>query len=231
MSHGHESQARGLVKRGMIITYGVLAAIIGVVAVYVVFVPSKYERDEQRWEEMERARELRQMRLTGETAEEEEYRQRVALAEQRFESADSGAMDMSHRPSDVGSMPRQARNRQIIRRPGKPVLERWRVGGPSPRTQDRHLRQQPARINKRTSFVGVPVTMYMLPTCPVCIRARSWLREKGFKLTERDVSSDRRAVVAYNRIVPGRRKPVPVFQIGGRIIVGFKKDAIIDAVR
>jgi len=62
------------------------------------------------------------------------------------------------------------------------------------------------------------------------VRARYWLNEKGFSLREYNVNTDRDARDAWLRAAGGRNA-VPVFEVGGRVIIGFSKQRILAAAR
>ncbi len=66
---------------------------------------------------------------------------------------------------------------------------------------------------------GVPIVMYMARWCPVCQRARGWLRDGGYQFVEVDVESDARAAAVLAIVNP--RGSVPMFEIGGQVVIGF----------
>ncbi len=61
------------------------------------------------------------------------------------------------------------------------------------------------------------LTLFVVPDCPLCIRARDWLASHGVSYQERDVASDFGALRAMYRLT-GQRL-VPVFSIGDRSLV------------
>jgi glutaredoxin len=61
------------------------------------------------------------------------------------------------------------------------------------------------------------VTLYVVPGCPLCTRARAWLKGHGVRYTERDVASDFGALRAIHRLT--RQRFVPVFEAHGRALV------------
>jgi glutaredoxin len=61
------------------------------------------------------------------------------------------------------------------------------------------------------------VTLYVVPGCPLCARARTWLERRGIAYVERDVANDFGALRAMHRLT--RQRLVPVFEAGGRAIV------------
>lgn len=61
------------------------------------------------------------------------------------------------------------------------------------------------------------VTLYVVPGCPLCAHARSWLEAHHIAYTERDVANDFAALRALHRLT--RQGLVPVFEKGGRALV------------
>jgi glutaredoxin len=61
------------------------------------------------------------------------------------------------------------------------------------------------------------VTLYVVPSCPLCSQARAWLERHGIKYAERDVMNDFGALRAMHRLT--RQRLVPVFEAGGRALV------------
>ncbi len=62
-----------------------------------------------------------------------------------------------------------------------------------------------------------PVTLYVVPDCPLCTRARAWLDEHSIEYVERDVANDFGALRAMHRLT--RQRFVPVFEMNGRALV------------
>jgi mycoredoxin len=63
----------------------------------------------------------------------------------------------------------------------------------------------------------VRVTLYVVPGCPLCSRARAWLKRHGISYEERDVANDFGALRAMHRLT--RQRFVPVFEAGDRALV------------
>jgi glutaredoxin len=61
------------------------------------------------------------------------------------------------------------------------------------------------------------VTLYVVPSCPLCASARQWLERHGIKYFERDVANDFGALRAMYRLT--RQRLVPVFEAKGRALV------------
>ena len=61
------------------------------------------------------------------------------------------------------------------------------------------------------------VTLYVVPGCPLCARARAWLGRHGVSFEERDVAGDYAALRAMYRKT--RQGLVPVVEHEGRALV------------
>lgn len=61
------------------------------------------------------------------------------------------------------------------------------------------------------------VTLYVVPGCPLCEGARSWLDANGVAYRERDVANDFGALRAMYRLT--RQNLVPVVERDGRALV------------
>ena len=72
------------------------------------------------------------------------------------------------------------------------------------------------------------VIIYSTPACHFCNMAKTYLMEKGVKFTDYDVSRDKEK--AKEAIRKSGRGAVPVLEINGRIIVGFDRQLIDDAL-
>jgi glutaredoxin-like YruB-family protein len=72
------------------------------------------------------------------------------------------------------------------------------------------------------------VTVYSTPTCPYCKMAKAYLTENKVEFTDVDVAADDKA--AEDMIQKSGQMGVPVLDINGKIIVGFDKDAIKEAL-
>ena len=72
------------------------------------------------------------------------------------------------------------------------------------------------------------VTIYSTPTCPYCIRAKEFLKEKNIEFEDIDVSAN--PDKAEEIVQKSGQMGVPVLDIGGKIIIGFDKEAIQKAL-
>lgn len=68
------------------------------------------------------------------------------------------------------------------------------------------------------------VTLYVVPNCPLCTEARTWLSANGVSYTERDVANDFGALRAMYKLT--KQRFVPVFEFGGRALVRPTNDEI-----
>lgn len=63
------------------------------------------------------------------------------------------------------------------------------------------------------------VIVYSTPTCPWCKKVKEFLKENKVKFSEKDVSSDKKALAEMEK--KSGQVGVPVIDINGKIIVGF----------
>jgi len=68
------------------------------------------------------------------------------------------------------------------------------------------------------------VIIFTTPSCPFCNAAKKYLRERGIKFKEVDVSRD--AAAARDMVRRSGQQGVPVLDIGGKIVVGFDRPEI-----
>lgn len=70
------------------------------------------------------------------------------------------------------------------------------------------------------------VTLYVVPDCPLCARARNWLDEHEISYLERDVANDFGALRRMYEMT--RQRLVPVFEVEGRALVRPDDEALSD---
>jgi glutaredoxin len=63
------------------------------------------------------------------------------------------------------------------------------------------------KIESQNSYV----TLYVVPDCPLCARARAWLEQHNIAYMERDVANDFGALRRMYKLT--RQQYVPVFEI------------------
>ena len=73
------------------------------------------------------------------------------------------------------------------------------------------------------------VKVYSTQTCPWCVRAKDYLKGKKIKFDDIDVSRDQKA--AQEMVKKSGQMGVPVLDINGKIIIGFDKEAIDEALK
>ena len=78
----------------------------------------------------------------------------------------------------------------------------------------------------KSSSEHPPVTLYVVPACPLCARARAWLERHDIEYLERDVANDFGALRAMHRLT--RQRLVPVFEAKGRALVRPTDDELSD---
>ena len=64
---------------------------------------------------------------------------------------------------------------------------------------------------------SISATLYVVPGCPLCARARAWLGRNGVGYRERDVANDFGALRAMYKLT--RQPLVPVVEARGRALV------------
>ncbi|MFH1128827.1 MAG: glutaredoxin domain-containing protein [Candidatus Omnitrophota bacterium] len=72
------------------------------------------------------------------------------------------------------------------------------------------------------------VLIYSTSTCPFCIRVKQFLTENNISFKNIDVSDNHQA--AEEMIQKSGQMGVPVLDIDGKIIVGFDKESIKQAL-
>lgn len=68
------------------------------------------------------------------------------------------------------------------------------------------------------------IIVFSTPTCSHCRHAKQYLKSKGLRFTDVDVSQDAHAARDMQRL--SGQQGVPVLKIGGQIVVGFDRAKI-----
>ncbi|MGB9621318.1 MAG: Uxx-star family glutaredoxin-like (seleno)protein [Brevinematia bacterium] len=68
------------------------------------------------------------------------------------------------------------------------------------------------------------VKVYTTPSCPYCNMLKNYLRSKGIRFVDYDVSRDERKAMEMVRI--SGQMGVPVAVINGKVVIGFNKPLI-----
>ncbi len=74
----------------------------------------------------------------------------------------------------------------------------------------------------------LPITIYSSPTCGFCYMVKDYLKDKGYKFTEKDISTDQEALRFVLEKVG--QAVTPIITIGDKIIVGFDRPRIDEAL-
>ena len=64
------------------------------------------------------------------------------------------------------------------------------------------------------------IIIYSTPSCPYCVMAKSFFKEKGIAFEDVDVSRDH--MKAQEMVNKSGQMGVPVVEINGNIVVGFQ---------
>ena len=72
------------------------------------------------------------------------------------------------------------------------------------------------------------IIVYSTQTCPYCNMVKDYLKEKGVEFEDIDVSQDHEK--AQEMMSKSGQSGVPVVDIDGKIIVGFNRPAIDEAL-
>lgn len=72
------------------------------------------------------------------------------------------------------------------------------------------------------------IKVYSTPTCPWCLKAKEYLKEKKIDFEDIDISKNKEAMNEMTE--KSGQIGVPVLDINGGIIVGFNKEAIEKAL-
>lgn len=73
------------------------------------------------------------------------------------------------------------------------------------------------------------VAVYSTPSCPYCTMVKNFLKEKNVRFEEYDVSRDERR--ASEMIRKSGQMGVPVVDVNGRILVGYRPAEIERALK
>jgi glutaredoxin-like YruB-family protein len=66
------------------------------------------------------------------------------------------------------------------------------------------------------------ITIYSTPTCPYCVMAKEFFTNKGVEFKDLNVGADNAA--AEEMVKKSGQMGVPVIDIDGKIVVGFRPD-------
>jgi glutaredoxin-like YruB-family protein len=72
------------------------------------------------------------------------------------------------------------------------------------------------------------VTVYSTQTCPYCTMVKTFLKEQNIEFDDVDVGKDRQK--AIEMVKKSGQTGVPVTEVNGRMVVGFRPDDILKAM-
>ena len=70
-------------------------------------------------------------------------------------------------------------------------------------------------------MAGKVVTIYSTPTCPHCIHAKDYFKQKGIEYTDKNVATDMDARVEMK--AKSNQMGVPVIDVDGEVVIGFDR--------
>ncbi len=73
------------------------------------------------------------------------------------------------------------------------------------------------------------VIVYSTATCPYCVMAKDWLKQHKVDFKDYNVGADQEK--AREMIQKSGQMGVPVLDINGKVIIGFDKPAIEEALK
>lgn len=76
--------------------------------------------------------------------------------------------------------------------------------------------------NQKKYMNNHKVTIYSTSTCPYCVYAKNYFKEKGVSYEDKNVGLDRAAGIEM--VQKSGQMGVPVVDIDGKIIVGFQPE-------
>lgn len=68
------------------------------------------------------------------------------------------------------------------------------------------------------------IKIYSTPTCPYCVQAKEYFKQKNIEFEDIDVSQDQKA--AEEMVEKSGQMGVPVILIDDEVIIGFEKNRI-----
>lgn len=78
--------------------------------------------------------------------------------------------------------------------------------------------------------MGEKVKVYTTASCHYCHQVKEFLVEKGIEFDAYDVGQDKEAMQEMKKATGGARS-VPVIVVGDKVIVGFDRPAVEDALK
>jgi glutaredoxin-like YruB-family protein len=73
------------------------------------------------------------------------------------------------------------------------------------------------------------IKVYSTPTCPYCIRAKDYLKQKNVTFQNIDVSTDKAGLDEMVKV--SGQMGVPVIIVDGQIVVGFDRERLEELLK
>lgn len=73
------------------------------------------------------------------------------------------------------------------------------------------------------------IKIFSTPSCPYCYTLKEFLKGKGFKFEDIDVSKNEKEL--EEMVQKSGQMGVPVIDIDGQIVVGFDKEKIVELLK
>ena len=104
----------------------------------------------------------------------------------------------------------------------------WRIESVSDLSDESESLAPTALAKRDDALISHPLTLFLIPECDACDLVQSYLRHRKLPYTSKDVD-DNAELQAELKNVAGRLH-VPVLQIGERVIKGYSRDILEDAL-
>jgi glutaredoxin 3 len=110
--------------------------------------------------------------------------------------------------------------------PRRSVNTAPRVVGEAPRPPERPVELSDEQLEKLKR--NVKVTMYSTGLCSLCGTARTFLKNRKYKLSELDIEASPTDKVLLEAINPAAS--VPTFDVEGRVLIGYDRQSLDRAI-
>lgn len=84
-------------------------------------------------------------------------------------------------------------------------------------------------MSEKNELNNQKVRVFSTPTCPYCIKAKEFLKEKKISFESLDVSTNHDA--RNEMVEKSGQMGVPVIDVNGKFMVGFNKDALKELLK
>jgi len=84
-------------------------------------------------------------------------------------------------------------------------------------------------INNKEDITMKKIKVYSTPTCPYCVMAKDFFKQEKIEFEDINVAEDKTA--ADEMVKKSGQMGVPVIDIDGKIIIGFDKEKVEQALK